>query len=206
MRKINVTRRQFDFLVKCYRVGGFMLIVGILATLSFLLNKTVEFTLMFIAYFLTKGLYEKQYHSESMKYCFMFSIIIFGICVLLCIPSKYSIVFSAIIGLAVAYFSYRAACIKSTLNDYAYIEPRYNELIERLESESKFKINTASCDEIKQRCRSLNMSSNAIEFCLYAFTDFYGKRYNDSELADHFCIEIQSAKNKKRLYRKKLEK
>lgn len=206
MKKLSVTQRQFDMIVKGYRVGGFVLVVGTLATFSILLNKTIEYAIMFLSYFLIKGKYRLQYHSHSMKECLLLSLIIFAIAILSCVPLKYSIVFCGVMGILIAYLSYRAGYVQLLLKDYAYIEPRYNELIERLESESKFKINTASYDEIKQRCRSLNMSSNAIEFCLYAFTDFYGKRYNDSELADHFCIEVQSAKNKKRLYRKKLEK
>lgn len=202
MRKIRVTQRQFDMIAKCYRIGGFTLIFGVLAAFSFLINRIVEFAIMFLAYFISKQKYGVQYHAKSMKNCLLLSLVIFGLAVSLCLPRYYSAIFAGFVGLTAAYLSYHAGIIQFKLADYAYIAPRYNALIEKY---TAFSVRTATAEEVKERCRLAKLNNSGTEFCLRAFTDYYGRHFTEKELAAHYCIELQSVKNKKAYYRKKLE-
>ena len=203
--KIKVTQKQFDLIVKGYRIGGFVLIVGTLAAFSLLRGKLLEFIIMFTAYFFTKGKYRFQWHSKWLKQCVLLSLAIFAILVENCLPVGYSIIFAGLIGVSVAYLSYRAGYVQLLLKDYAYIEPRYNELVDHFNAEREFKVKGATPQEVMDMCRLKGIGGNATEFCLRAFTDHYGRHYSDQELADHYSIELQSAKNKKYNYRKRLE-
>lgn len=203
--KIKVTQKQFDLIVKGYRVGGFVLIVGTLATFSLLLGKLLEFIIMFTAYFFTKGKYRFQWHSVSMRQCLGLSLALFAVAVCSCLPTNYSIIFAGFMGVLIAYLSYRAGYVQLLLKDYAYIEPRYNELVDYYNNAHAFKVKGATPNEILERCKACGINGNATEFCLRAFTDHYGKRFSDQELADHYLIELQCVKNKKYKYKKRLE-
>lgn len=203
--KIKVTQKQFDLIVKGYRVGGFVLIVGTLATFSLLLGKLLEFIIMFTAYFFTKGKYRFQWHSVSMRQCLGLSLALFAVAVCSCLPTNYSIIFAGFMGVLIAYLSYRAGYVQLLLKDYAYIEPRYNELVDFYNNAHAFKVKGATPNEILERCKACGINGNATEFCLRAFTDHYGKRFSDQELADHYLIELQCVKNKKYKYKKRLE-
>ena len=108
-------------------------------------------------------------------------------------------------GVLIAYLSYRAGYVQLLLKDYAYIEPRYNELVDFYNNAHAFKVKGATPNEILERCKACGINGNATEFCLRAFTDHYGKRFSDQELADHYLIELQCVKNKKYKYKKRLE-
>ena len=203
--KIKVTQKQFDLIVKGYRVGGFVLIVGTVATFSLLTNKLLEFTIMFLSYFLTKGKYRHQWHSDWLKQCVILSLAVLTICVNNCLPTEYSIVFSGLMGVTISYVSYRAGYVQLLLKDYAYIEPRYNELVDYYNKAHAFKVKGATPSEILERCRACGINGNATEFCVRAFTDYYGKHYSDQELADFYQVELQSIRNRKYNYKKRLE-
>ena len=203
--KIKVTQKQFDLIVKGYRVGGFVLIVGTLATFSLLLGKLLEFIIMFTAYFFTKGKYRFQWHSVSMKQCLGLSLALFAVAVCSCLPTNYSIIFAGFMGVLIAYLSYRAGYVQLLLRDYAYIEPRYNELVEYYNNAHAFKVKGATPNEILERCKACGINGNATEFCVRAFTDYYGKHYSDQELAEFYQVELQSIRNRKYNYKKRLE-
>lgn len=203
--KIKVTQKQFDLIVKGYRVGGFVLIVGTLAAFSLLLGKLLEFLIMFTAYFFTKGKYRFQWHSGSMKQCLGLSLALFAVAVCSCLPTNYSIIFAGFMGVIIAYLSYRAGYVQLLLKDYAYIEPRYNELVDYYNETHSFKVKGATPDEIISACKLKGINGNGTEFCIRAFTDHYGKHYSDQELADFYQVELQSIRNRKYNYKKRLE-
>ena len=127
---IKVTRKQYVIISRMYRFGGFAIILGLLFGFSWLVGKPIEFLFIFLPYFLTKGLYAKQYHSRSLKERFVLSLVIFALAIMACVPSGASIMFSVVLGLAIAFTSYKAGVIQFKLKDYEYIEPRYNQLVE----------------------------------------------------------------------------
>lgn len=189
--KISISQKQFDMLTKIYRIGVFLLVVALLTTYSYFMNKLVEFIVMFISYFLVKGKFSSQWHSSSMAHCFGISVFVFIIALLHCVPINNSITFCGLMGILMAYISYRISVINRKCKEYDKVH--------------KFTVKTATIDELLTICRIKKLRPQQIEFCLRAFTDYYGKYYTDKELADFYCIELQSVKNKKYLYRKKLE-
>lgn len=205
MRKISVSRKTFDMLTKCYRIGGFVLVVLALATFSNLIDKSVEFTLMFISYFISKGKFKYQWHSESMKHCIVVSMVVFSLCVLNCLPTTLSITFSGILGLIIAYSSYRIGYLVNKSKKCDELEIKYQEVLSKLDNLTKFKVNGATYERLEQRCRLVGMKESQIEFCIRAFTNHFGRTYTDVELADYYNVELQSIRNKKYQYRKKLE-
>ena len=108
-------------------------------------------------------------------------------------------------GVLIAYLSYRAGYVQLLLKDYAYIEPRYNELVDYYNKAHAFKVKGATPNEILERCMACGINGNATEFCVRAFTDYYGKHYSDQELADFYQVELQSIRNRKYNYKKRLE-
>lgn len=190
--KISISRRQFDMLTKVYRIGVFVLVVSILTAYSYFMNKLVEFVVMFLSYFTVKGKFKVQWHSSSMAHCFGISIFVFIIAMLHCVPINNSITFCGVMGILMAYISYRISIINNKCKEYDKLHT--------------FKVRNATAEELITVCKAKGLKPQQIEFCLRAFTDYYGKHYTDKELADFYCIELQSLKNKKYVYRKKLEK
>ena len=129
-RKIKITQRQYNALSKAYRFGGFAIILGLLVGFSWLISKPIEFIFIFLPYFLTKGFYTRQYHSRSLRECFILSLGIFSLAVIACVPYETSISFSVLLGLVIAFISYKAGVVQFKLKDYEYIEPRYNQLVD----------------------------------------------------------------------------
>ena len=205
MKKISVSKKTFDMLAKLYRIGGFVLVVTALTVFSFMLNKLVQFVLMFMSYFMTKGRYEFQWHSKHMKKCLVASILIFVIAVLIVPSTGYSIVLCGIFGAGMSYISYFVGSYIKVEKSYDELQIKYKELEIKYEELNKFKVNGSTPKQLEERCRLIGFKPKAIEFCLRAFTDKFGC-YTDCELAEYYCVELQSIKNKKYIYRQKLEK
>ena len=105
MNKIRVTKRQFERIKLAYRVIGFCMIVSLLFAFSLLVRKHIEFAFIFLPYFLTKGLYSNQWHSDSLKECYLLSLGLFAFDVCFVLPKSFSIAFSLFIGVSVFFFA-----------------------------------------------------------------------------------------------------
>ena len=205
MKKISVSRRTFDMLTKLYRIGGFVLVVAALTAFSIVINKQIQFITMFMSYFMTKGRYKFQWHSKSMKQCFRVSIVVFVLALMILPDGGYSIVLSGVIGSIMSYISYIVGYYVGVEKEYKALRVEFEALNNKIEDMHKFKVNGSTVEELQARCRMLGFKPKSIEFCLRAFTDYYGV-YTDDELADYYCVELQSVRNKKYLYRQRLEK
>ena len=169
---IKVTRKQYAIISRMYRFGGFVLIIGLLMGFAWLVGKPIEFLLIFLPYFLTKGLYARQYHSRSLKECFSLSLIVFALALMACVPSGESIMFSVVLGLAIAFISYKVGVIQFKLKDYEYIEPRYNELVafyKNATTPKPFDVNTCTESELRKRCEELRFSYDNTELAVEFF-------------------------------------
>lgn len=193
--KIRVTRKQYNIILNVYRLCTFMTILALLVLYSILINKVFEFAIMFITYFITKNLYDTQYHTSSMKVCFVLSLFIFLISLTLCFPKTMSMIMSGLFGVVIAYTSCLVGRVKHKLKDY-------DRLISEFNKPKQFNIVGCTLDELLDRCRELGLKSNQVEFCVDAFVN----RLTIQELADKYCLEIQSVKNKKQTYKNKLMK
>lgn len=202
-RKIKLTRRQYNAVSKAYRFGGFAIIVGLLVGFSWLIGKPIEFILIFLPYFITKGLYTRQYHSRSLRECFALSLGIFAFVLLACVPRETSILFSVLLGLAIAFVSYKAGVVQFKLKDYEYVEPRYNQLVDFYKSATEakpFDVNTCTENELRKRCEELHFSYDNTELAV----EFFIRKTKQSIIADKLCIDEKSVAMRKHRLKHKL--
>lgn len=203
MRKIKITRKQYTALSKAYRYGGFAIILGLLVGFSWLIGKPIEFIFIFLPYFLTKGLYTRQYHSRSLKECFSLSLVVFALSIIACVPREASILFAVVLGLAIAFASYKAGVIQFKLKDYEYIEPRYNQLVDFYKNATEqkpFDINTCTEEELRKRCEELRFSQDNTELAV----EFFIRKTKQSIIADRLCIDEKSVTTRKKRLKDKL--
>lgn len=202
-RKIKVTAKQYAIISKIYRFGGFVIITGLLASISVLVGKPFEFLFIFLPYFISKNFYEKQYHAKSLKQCFTMSLMIFAAAIIFVLSTKISMTFSVIIGSGIAYISYKAGTIQDKLRDYDYIEPRYNQLVEFYKAattQKQFDIDTCTEDELRQRCERLRFGEENTELAV----EFFIKKTKQSIIADRLCIDEKSVTIRKMRLKQKL--
>lgn len=187
-RKIKVTRKQYERIILAYRIGGFIAIVGLLIGFSFLVGKPIEFVLIFLPYFATKGLYERQYHATSLKQCLLLSIGIFAFAILITAPKEYSISASLFMGFAIAFASCKVGDVQVKLREYA-----------ELTKPKPFNVDTCTEAELLHRCRELRFSQENTELAV----EFFIKKTKHSELADRLSVdEMSIARRKLRLKHK----
>lgn len=201
---IKVTRKQYAIISRIYRFGGFALILGLLMGFAWLISKPIEFLLIFLPYFFTKGLYARQYHSRSLRECFILSLGIFSLAVIACVPCETSISFSVLLGLVIAFISYKAGVVQFKLKDYEYIEPRYNELVAFYENATKskpFDVNACTEEELRKRCAELHFSYDNTELAV----EFFIKKTKQSVIADKLCIDEKSVTTRKKRLKAKLQ-
>lgn len=202
-RKIKITRKQYNALSKAYRFGGFAIILGLLVGFSWLIGKPIEFLLIFLPYFLTKGLYSRQFHSRSLKECFSLSLIVFALALMACVPSGASIMFSVVLGLAIAFISYKFGVIQFKLKDYEYIEPRYNFLVNFYKDATApkpFSVETCTEQELRDKCKDLHLSHENTELAV----EFFIRKTKQSIIADKLCIDEKSVTTRKKRLKAKL--
>lgn len=202
-RKINVTRRQYETISRIYRFGGFALVMGLLIGFSFLIGKPIEFILIFLPYFISKNFYTVQFHSKSLKQCFTLSLMVFALATMAVVPSDFSIMFSVLFGCAIAFVSYKVGIVQRKINDYDYIEPRYNQLVEfykEATTPKPFSTDTCSRDELIARCNELKFSKENTDLAV----EFFINRTKQSIIADRLCIDEKSVVMRKMRLKRKL--
>ena len=202
-RKINVTRRQYEIISRIYRFGGFAFVIGLLIGFSFLIGKPIEFILIFLPYFISKNFYTVQFHSKSLKQCFTLSLMVFALATMAVVPSNFSIMFSVLFGCAIAFVSYKFGIVQRKMNDYDYIEPRYNQLVEfykEATTPKPFSTDTCSRDELIARCNELKFSKENTDLAV----EFFINRTKHSIIADRLCIDEKSVVMRKMRLKRKL--
>lgn len=202
-KKIRITKRQYAAISKAYRYGGFTIILGLLISFSSLIGKPVEFILIFLPYFISKNFYTVQFHSKSLKQCFTLSIMAFALATMAVVPSNFSIMFSVLIGCAIAFVSYKVGIVQRKLNDYDYIEPRYNQLVEfykEATAPKPFNTDTCTMEELLARCKELRFTKENTDLAV----EFFINRTKHSVIADKMCIDEKSVTRRKMRLRDKL--
>ena len=188
-RKIKVTRKQYEQIVLAYRIGCFLTIVGLLIGYSFLVGKLIEFALIFLPYFITKGFYSQQYHASSMKQCLILSIVIFAIAATITVPKEYSICFSTVFGLLIAFVSCKVGNIQVKLQEHA-----------ELTAPKPFNVDTCTEAELLERCRKLRLSKENTELAV----DFFIHKTKQRVIANRLCVDEKSVTMRKQRLKQKL--
>lgn len=188
-RKIKVTRKQYERIVLIYRISGFITIVGLLIGFAYLMGKPIEFVIMFLSYFFTKGLYKRQYHANSLKQCLLFSIGIFSIAIIFILPQSISICFSLIFGLTISFISYKVGNLLHIAKEY-----------ENLSMPKPFNTETCTESELIERCKELRLSEENTKLAI----EFFIRKTKQSILAERLCIDEHSIAERKRRLKHKL--
>lgn len=186
MKKLKVTRKQYNKLLYIYRVLVFLCIITILTIYSVFVNKIIEFVLILLPYFITKNFYKHQYHASSTKQCFVLSILIFIFLTTITLPLRYSIITSVYVGLGVAYISYKIG------NLQYQVEAK------------QLTFNTDTCTEAEliNRCKELHFSEENTNLAI----EFFIKKTKHSILADKLFIEEKSITTRKKRMKTLLNK
>ena len=201
---IKVKRWQYVLISRLYRFGGFFCILGLLTGFAWLVGKPIEFICAFLPYFITKNFSKNQFHAKSLKKCFEYSLIIFSAIILLLLPKEISINFAPLIGLVVAFISFKIGEIQLKIKDYDYIEPRYNYLVEfyKTATEQKpFCTDTCTEEELRTRCADIHLSQDNTELAV----EFFIRKTKQSIIADRLCIDEKSVTTRKKRLKAKLQ-
>lgn len=104
-----------------------------------------------------------------------------------------------------AYISCKAGIIKFKLEDYEFIEPKYNQLVEwykEYKTPKTFNTETCTLDELVSRCNELHFSEENTNLAV----EFFIKKTKQSLIADMLCIQETSVAIKKIRLKEKLNK
>ena len=137
-------------LTKVYKGAIFLLIVACLCAFSFATGLLLEFLIMLPAFIFAKEGYQHKYHCKSALQCAFVSVCVFILGLRVTLPVGYSYTCAGLCGVFIAYFAQGFARNKFIQQDYAYIEPRYNALMEQKYAEDIY-----SMDEegLRNLCR-----------------------------------------------------
>lgn len=140
-------------LAKIYKYSMFLGIVAILTGIAYCMNSVVELYTMLISFLIAKQRYKYKFHCKSSLQCLLLSVGVFVIALRVTLPLGTSYICSGICGLVIAYVGQYAGESKFIREDYAYIEPRYNALIEEQRKQDVYSL---SEDDLRKYCKSFN--------------------------------------------------
>lgn len=109
-----------------------------------------------------------------------------------------------LIGLVVAFISFKIGEIQLKIKDYDYIEPRYNYLVEfyKTATEQKpFCTDTCTEEELRTRCADIHLSQDNTELAV----EFFIRKTKQSIIADRLCIDEKSVTTRKKRLKAKLQ-
>ena len=138
---------------KIYKYSMFLGIVAILTGIAYCMNSVIELYIMLISFLIAKQRYKYKFHCKSSLQCLLLSVGVFVIALRVTLPLGTSYICSGICGLVIAYVGQYAGESKFIREDYAYIEPRYNTLIEEQRKQDVYSL---SEDDLRKYCRSFN--------------------------------------------------
>ena len=138
-------------LVKVYKTSMFLLILAILGTISWCMGAFIEMAIMMSLFLVAKQKYKFKYHCKSSVHCLLLSVGIFSVGLRVALPVHLSYTCSGIVGLFIAYAAQYIAELKFIKEDYDYIEPRYNVLVENQRVTNIHSMN--ECD-LRKYCKS----------------------------------------------------
>lgn len=137
-------------LVKLYKGFLFLLIVFSLCVFAYLTGLLLELCFMLPAFIVAKEGYKYKYHCRSAVQCLLVSVCVFVLGLRVTLPIGYSYTCAGLCGVLIAYIAQSVAHNKFIQEDYAYIEPRYNELVEQQRIRD---INRMDEESLRHLCR-----------------------------------------------------
>ena len=117
-------------IIKIYRYTVVFGIVAIVLGLAFAMGSPLESLIAMLSFLILKQFYKFKYHCRSSIQCLLVTVIVFLLITRVTLSLGQSYLCCGILGLAVAHIAQHYAQLKFIKEDYEFIEPRYNELVQ----------------------------------------------------------------------------
>lgn len=169
--------------------------VAAIFTPAFILGKYFEGIVFFVCHWLIREQYPMQYHHIIPATCRLITGATFFFGMSFILPFTLSL-FSAI---PINYF---IGWIGFSKKQAEYYEYKYLKIKAQLEEKKEFNTDNCTEEQLVARCKELNMKPHNVKLAI----DFFIHQKSRKELAEEYCIEIESIKQRKRRMKNKLNK
>ena len=160
---------------------------------SFLFDKYFEGIIFFICHWLIREQYPMQYHHIVPATCRVITATTFFFGVSFILPFTLSL-------LSAVPINYFIGWIGFSKKQGEYYEFQCEKLKRKLEEKKEFSTDTCTEEELIARCHELNMKPDSITLAI----EFFIQHKSRKELADKYCVELDSIKQRKRRMKNKL--
>ena len=162
---------------------------------AFILGKYFEGIVFFVCHWLIREQYPMQYHHIIPATCRLITGATFFFGMSFILPFTLSL-FSAI---PINYFIGWVGFSKKQAEYYEY---KYLRIKEKLEENNKFNTDNCTEEQLIARCKELKMKPDNIKLAI----DFFIHQKSRKELAEEYCVELESIKQRKRRMKNQLNK
>lgn len=162
---------------------------------AFILGKYFEGIVFFVCHWLIREQYPMQYHHIIPATCRLITGATFFFGMSFILPFTLSL-FSAI---PINYFIGWVGFSKKQAEYYEY---KYLRIKEKLEEGNKFNTDNCTEEQLIARCKELKMKPDNIKLAI----DFFIHQKSRKELAEEYCVELESIKQRKRRMKNQLNK
>lgn len=145
------------------------LVMGSVFIVATIFNKYIEAVCFLTAFFLLRYTFPKTFHSDSLVVCMTFTITMFSLSIIIC-PPIYMYFFVSI--LFALFDSFLLWAIKDR-----------KDLIEYKKYSESFKLETATKEQIIERCKILKYDKDKTELAL----KFFVERLSNKQVYEYLC-------------------
>ena len=156
---------------------------------AFLLHKHIEAFFILLSYALLRYRFPKTFHHPNTYWCVFWSIFAFWLCIVAVLPLRYSILSCVVVALLLCYILFK-------IQDYVDAKKELEEI-----DHKPFDLKTCTKEELIQRCKELNISSQSTQIAVAYFID---KNKSIYDIARENCIEYESARKRIQRIKRKL--
>jgi hypothetical protein len=162
---------------------------------SLLFNKWIEGIVFFICHWFIREQFKEQYHHVIPSICRLITGTTFFFGVSFILPWTLSL-------LSAIPINYFIGWIGFTKRDADYYETQYFKLRAKLEAKNHFNVDSCTEDELIARCKELRFNKANTKLAI----QFFIEKKSRKELAEQYCVESESIKQRKRRMKNKLNK
>ena len=180
-----MSKTKLKILIEFYsvRISLYIIIFGSIFAYSFLIGKIGEGIAVIISYSALRWCFPTTWHHKKTLNCTLYSILIFCVMNTLALPFTVSLLSSVVLSLALTYGLYKFQVLCD------------NQIIKR-----NFDVDNCTEQELVERCREIKIKPENIALAI----EFFINRKSRKELAQKYCIEEESVKQKKRRMKNQL--
>lgn len=171
-----------------YKYGLYSFILFMILAFAFLLDKHIEAMFVFVAYCFIRYKFPTTFHHNNTYWCVIWSIFSFWLCTMVVFPLKYSILSTIVVAIILCFVLFKVQEASDTKAELA--------------KKNEFSIYTCSYDEFASYCLMRGVRNDRVPYVW----DIIRSEMSYQELADKYCIEPDSVKHDRYIFKKKLQK